>query len=163
MITLALPVDAALLASIGRVAIRQGQLDYVLGMTVKTIVDVSIAEARDATTRQTSRELRSRVRTLAKQQIGEGKALVQLDALLERARRLTEKRNDLLHSLWAHELDGKPVRRGDAGTWQDIPSSAELDALADEIAVLISDINFGRLDGFLHDALQSRKGRREPT
>ena len=76
MITLDIPTDSALLAAVGKVALRHGQLDYVLRMTVKSILKLSIRDALDATDRQGSRGLRDRVRKLAKKRFGEGDTLV---------------------------------------------------------------------------------------
>jgi hypothetical protein len=74
---------------------------------VKTITHITIREALDATERQSSAALRARVRKLARQKVGEGDALVRLDALLARAGRATKRRNELLHALWAAQLDGQ--------------------------------------------------------
>ena len=109
MIYMGLPEDQRVLAAIGKIAIRHGQLDYSLRMAVRTLAGIEITEALDATARQTAGELRRRVRRLAQKRLGEGDALVRLDALLNRARGAAEKRNGLLHGLWAHELDGAPV------------------------------------------------------
>jgi len=93
-------------AAVGTISLRHGHLDYILKMTVKSITGLSIHQALDATEKQGSFDLRKRVRALAKQKFGEGETLVRLDALLTRAQRATEKRNRILHSLWADELDG---------------------------------------------------------
>jgi hypothetical protein len=51
-IILDLPENLDLLAAVGKVAIRHGQLDHVLRMTVKTITRITIREALGATERQ---------------------------------------------------------------------------------------------------------------
>src|SRR4051794_16853553 len=93
----------------GRIALSQGHLDYVLRRTIKTIADLSLRDGDHATAGLTSRELRSRIRRLARQRLGEGSALLMLEAILERAARATQQRNDLIHSIWAHQSDGKAV------------------------------------------------------
>lgn len=60
MILLNIPDDPTVLAALGKVAIRHGQLDYILRMTVKSILALSIREALDATARQGSKDLRKR-------------------------------------------------------------------------------------------------------
>ena len=163
-IVFSLPDDPALLAAVGRVAIRHGQLDHVLRMMVKTLTGITIEEALDATERQGSAALRGRVRKLAKQKLGEGEALVRLDALLARAGRVTKRRNELLHSLWAHQLDGQGVMRGDDGKWYDHPAIAELDALVSSLEEVAWELNGARLEGFLKEALESGNGARiSPT
>ena len=153
MITLGIPTDPAILAAVGKIALRHGQLDYLLRMTVKSILSLSIREALDATERQGSRELRERVRKLAKQKFGEGDTFVRLDALINRARRATNRRNELVHNLWAQDLDHNPVIRDDDHTFRPAPQLTELDAVADELTTVASELNDARLNGFLKEAL----------
>lgn len=153
MIYLTAPGDEKLLASIGRIAIFHGHLDHILRMTVKSLAGVSIREALDATARQGSGELRKRVRQLARKRLGEGAVLVKIDAILERSRQATEKRNELLHGLWAQELDGGAVVRTEDHQFIAPPTVDELDALADELASIGKELNIARLDGFLKVAL----------
>jgi hypothetical protein len=82
MIHMAIPEDQAILAAVGKIALRHGQLDHVLRMTIKSLTGVSANEAIDATARQGSRKLRERIRKLARRRLGEGVALVQLEAIL---------------------------------------------------------------------------------
>jgi len=148
-----MPDDPALLAAIGRVAIRHGQLHHILRMAVKSVAGVTVEEAIDATERQTFADIARRARRLAKQRLGEGPALVKLDALLERFRRANRRRNDLLHSLWAQELDGDPQMRTQGPSWAPIPKAVDLDALAVEMEQLTLEMNQARLEGWLRDAL----------
>ena len=83
---LVMPEDSELMAAVGAASVRHGQLDHVLRLTVKTILGLSPREALLATDRQTSSELRKRVRLLAKQRAGDGEHLARLDALLARSR-----------------------------------------------------------------------------
>jgi hypothetical protein len=152
-ILMGLPEDQNILAAIGKIALRHGQLDYHLHMTVRTLAGITINEAIDATARQGSGTLRERIRKLARKRIGEGDALVRLDALLERSRRTTERRNELLHGLWAYELDGDHVLRTAGYDYQPIPTITELEAVADALAQVATDLRDARLDGFLRDAL----------
>lgn len=158
MITLEIPQDNELLAAVGKVALRHGQLDYVLRMTIKSIESLTVKEALDATERQGSRELRERVRKLARQKMGEGSALVRLDAILGRARRATDHRNELIHNLWAYDKDAQPIIRDDDCGWQPVPNVQALDAVAQELASIASDLNDARLNGFLREALTQRPG-----
>jgi hypothetical protein len=91
MIYFKLPDDPALLAAVAKVAVRHGQLDYVLRMAVKSIERLTIRQGLDATERQGSAALRERVRKLARKKLGEGRALVLLDAMLaERGEQLND-------------------------------------------------------------------------
>ena len=76
---------------------------------------------------------------------------------MQRAAGATEKRNRLLHSLWAHELDGEPVIRDeDEHTFRGIPTVAELETVAQTLEQLTSELNTARLDGFLSEALAAK-------
>ena len=144
MITLQIPEDKQVLAAVGTISIRHGQLDYCLKMTIKSIMGLSILETLDATDSQGSFDLRKRIRKLAKQRFGEGETLVKLDALLTRASRATGNRNQILHSLWAYELDGTPVIRNRDHSFQPIPNIIKLNELASEIFTITTDFNNAR-------------------
>ena len=62
MIYLNIPDDPAVVAAVGRIALRHGQLDYILRMTIKTLAGLSIQDGLDATARLGSRDLRERIR-----------------------------------------------------------------------------------------------------
>ena len=108
MITFHVPEDKALLAAFGEVALRHEHLNHILRMTIKTLAKLRPQEALDATAYDGSRQLRERIRKLARPRLGEGEALLKLEAILERCRRVTERRNELTHGIWAKELDGEP-------------------------------------------------------
>lgn len=147
------PTDKDLLAAIGEVALRQEHLNHILRMTIKTLARLEITEALDATAYDSSSQLRERIKKLARQRLGEGEPLLKLQALLERCKGATEKRNDLVHSVWGQELDGEPARRGSGHEWRPLPTTAELHDLAEELGRLTSQLNEARLQGFLHEAL----------
>jgi len=153
MLSFYIPENTDLLAGIGEVALRHEHLNYVLRMTIKTLANLSINEALDATACAGSSELRSRINKLARQRLGEGEALLKTQALLERCKRATEKRNDLIHSIWVKELDGDASRKASAHTCNSLPSTTELHDLAIKISQLIEELNHVRLDGFLNEAL----------
>jgi len=154
----ALPTDEKILAAIGTIALRHGQLDNALRMTIKDLTGVDHTEALDATARDGSRELRERIRKLARHRLGEGVALVRLQALLTRAGRATGQRNKLMHAVWGTELDGGPMISDDDHEFRPIPSVAELEELDHEIVIILDAlIQAGiqaRHDGFLLEALK---------
>jgi hypothetical protein len=147
--------DADVLAAIGSVAVRHGQLDYCLRMTVKTLARVNFRDGLDGTARQTSFGLRDRIKKLARKHIGEGPALVKLDAILTRARQATEKRNELLHAFWCQILNGEQGMYIDQA-FEPIPTIEKLNALATELEGIANELNTARMKGFLHEALQLR-------
>jgi hypothetical protein len=159
MISFHVPNDRDLLATFGEVALRQEHLTHILRMTIKTLADLHPDEALDATAYDGSRQLRERIRKLARQRLGEGKPLLKLQALLERCRRATDRRNELIHGIWAKELDGEPVRRNTDHTWHPLPTVEDLRNLSNELQALTETLNTARLDGFLSEALSKRRGR----
>jgi len=134
--------------------LRHGQLDYALKMAVMNLTGVTQQEAVDATAMQGSRDLRRRVRHLARRRFGDGDALVRVDAILERARRATDKRNALLHGLWAKEMDGPAVFREDGQEFGPVPTVAELESAAEDLNKIAHDLHTARLEGFLHEAIE---------
>jgi len=157
MITFHVPEDKTLLDAFGEVALRHEHLNHILRMTIKTLARLRPQEALDATNYDGSRQLRERIRKIARQRLGEGEALLKLEALLERCRRVTEKRNDLTHGIWAKELDGEPMRRGPDNSWYPLPTVDELKALANQTWLLTDELNTARLEGFLAEALAKRR------
>lgn len=153
-IYLQIPENSELIAAMGEVAIRQGQLDHVLKLTVKITLSISMKEALDATEFMSSSELRRRVRRLVKQRIGEGEALVRLDAILNRAQRATKKRNDLVHKVWAKSASGRPIIKDDEHKFGKVPSVLNIKKIADELAGVATDLNTARLSGFLATAFE---------
>lgn len=150
------PEDNELLAAYGELSLRHEHLTHILRMTIKTLARLEISEALDATAYDGAARLRDRIRTLARQRLGEGEALLKLQAILERCKRATEKRNDLIHNVWGEELDGEPFRRGNDHSWQPLPTVEELKMLGEEISVLTESLNDARLLGFLAEALAKR-------
>jgi hypothetical protein len=155
-----LPDDLALLAAIGRVAVLQAQLDYGLRMTVKSLEGMDVGSALRDTEMAGSKDLKKRIKRLARKRIGsDDDALKQLCAILERARRATERRNTLLHGFWCKKPDGEPGIRTEHGPkpraveFRPIPTIPELEALASELDQIADDLNSARLKGFLRDAL----------
>ncbi len=153
------PQDQELLAALGEVTLRHEHLNHILKMTIKSLAGLSPAEAIDATMYDGSRQLRERIRKIARQKLGEGEPLLKLLALLTRAGRMTEKRNQLIHGIWAKELDGDPQVMGAPGVLRPLPSVDELKGLAEETEALTNELNLARLEGFLKVALNERKGQ----
>src|SRR5471030_1869171 len=151
MILLDLPTDQAILAELGKISLKHGHLDHMLKMLVVTFTGAAISDVLDATRYEGSRTLRERIRKLAKSKLGDGKALVQLQALLERCARASEKRNNLVHSLWGYELDNEHKIQSADHTWQSGPSMEDLKKLFNELDRLTQEIIFARLEDFLFE------------
>jgi hypothetical protein len=157
-VILGLPQDQETQAAIGIISIRHGQLDNSLRWTIGKLVGLSRQEMLDATARKGSQELREIIHKLVRHHFGVTDDLVKTDALLNRVKRVTEKRNDILHNLWGYILDhGAVIRREEDHQFEDVPSVAALNAIADEITAVTRDLNLARIEGFLFEAIQNKK------
>jgi hypothetical protein len=157
MIGYYVPDDEPLLAAVGRVSICHGHLDHSLKMMIKTLADVSISETMDALAFESSSTLRGRIKKLARQRLDEGQALIKVQALMGNCKRLTDQRNELIHSLYAHELDAGPLVGAHDGTWGELPKVADVDLLALQITSLARHLNSARLNGFIDEALSKAR------
>lgn len=153
MISFHVPMDQELLAAVGEVAIRHEHMSHILKMTIKSIAEITPNEAIAATMYESSGQLRVRIQKLARKRFGEGAALLKIQAIMSNCKRLTDKRNELVHRLWAKELDGEAHLRDAYGSIQPLPSVNELKSLAHDIEKLTEHLNHERLEGFIHVAL----------
>jgi hypothetical protein len=140
------PEDRDLLAAYGELSLRHEHLTHILRMTIKTL----------ATAYDGAAKLRDRIKAIARQRLGEGEALLKLQALMERCKRVSDKRNEFIHSVWGKELDGEPFRRTNDHSWQPIPTADELISLGKDILTLTEQLNEARLFGFMAEALAKR-------
>ena len=150
------PSDKDLLAAVGEVALRHEHLNHILRMTIKTLARLEVEEAMDATAYDGSAQLRECIKKIARQRFGEGEPLLKLRALLDRCRRATERRNELVHSVWGRELDGEPARKVSTNDWGPLPTAPELHDLGEDIMRVTAELNEARLGGFLHEALVAK-------
>lgn len=160
MATYGLP-STKVLAALGRIALRHGQLDNAMKMVMKDLLELKEEVVLDATAGHMSRELRGCLRKLAKQRLGDGRALVQLDALLNRADQVTKLRNDCVHSAWGTEYSARAGVRGlvkgdTRHTFQKAPTLKELVKSAEELETILEDFLNARLGGFLFEALTKK-------
>ncbi len=162
MYTMDLPSRPDVLAAIGEVAVRHGQLDLVLRRLVHTLTSMDIQETDAATEGMGSAELRDHVKVVARKAIGKGEPYLKLCALLTRAKVATQHRNALLHGVWGAGLDdGETVVRRADGAFGPPPSVADLKALADELAHITFDINTARRSGFIFVEQAARAAAQE--
>lgn len=157
MVTFHIPEDRELLAAFGEVALRHEHMNHILKMTIKSLADLTPAEALAATKYEGSGQLRERIRKIARKKLGEGTPLLKLQAILANCERLTDRRNELMHGLWAQELDGEAYVRDAHGNTLPLPTAQELRDLGKEIEQLTKQLNFERLEGFLKQALSKRE------
>ena len=158
---LALPQHPGLLEALGRLAVAHTHLELILRYTVKTISGVSVRDALDATSGARISDVRRRIKKLFVQKKSPESEVVKLDALLNRARLLSEARNDFLHSAWSQTEAGEAVRkREEDHQWVLAPSKEDVDTVTVKIMELAGEINNARLHGFIYEIV---KGKTEGT
>ena len=157
------PNDPEFLKQFARASMLHAQLDNTLKMYVRSFDESTIEEALEYIGYQGAARLRKLVTKLAKEQLGEGKALTMILEFMKRCEEISERRNDLLHSPIARERDGAAffMRARGGNTWVELPKPEALEALADEIFKLQQEMNHERLGGVIALALSQRKT--EPT
>jgi len=153
MMSYAVPVNQDYLAVVGSIAIKHAHLDHALQMVIMTLSGMTLDQALIATEYDGSRELRDQIRKLAKKRLGVEPHLLVKD-MLNRCKKATKKRNNLLHSIFAQQLDGDMrIRNSDQG-WTEIPSFDWLSELNAEIHNLTIEVNTERRHGFIQRALK---------
>jgi hypothetical protein len=154
MMVFHMPEDPAWQQAYGRVAIVHAQLDHILRMFIKSLAGVTVEEALAATEREGSAVLRDRIRKLAKSRLGEGQNLIKVQALVERCRQATERRNEWTHNIIGRDMDGTEEAMFKGGQkWGPLPAVSEMDALVEAMYQLIGEINYARLHGWLAQVL----------
>jgi hypothetical protein len=149
-----MPEDPAWLQAYARVALVHAQLDHILRMFIKSLAGVTVEVALAATEREGSAILRERILTLAKSRFGEGRNLIQVQALVERCKQVTEKRNQWIHNIIARAQDETTEAMFKAGLkWAPQPTVREMDELTEVLYQLIGEINRARLHGRLAQVL----------
>jgi len=156
MLMFHVPQDDELLVALGEVTIRHEHLNHILKMTIKSLAEISPAEAFDATRYEGTGKLRRRIKKLARNKLGEGPPLLKLQALITRAERLTNQRNIFIHGLWAQELDGEAGLMAVPGELLPLPSVNDLRTLSNDIKILTEELNSERIEGFLKIALEEK-------
>lgn len=159
MVELTIPDDPELVQALGRLALAHAQLEVVLKYTFKTLSGLPIKEALEQMKKNRTSFLRKRIRRLFLDKHPIAEDLAKLDTLLDKARDLSEKRNELLHSAWAVSPAGEPIVKSESYTWGPAPNRKEVERFAVEIMDLGKKINTERLHGFIRQAAHAdRKG-----
>jgi len=152
------PEDPEWLRAFGRVSVVHTHLDHILRMLIKTLANVTVDVALNATDAEGSATLRDRIKKLAKQRLGEGAALLGVQDIVERCRRVTERRNSLIHTTIASDwLDTEAMLYRAGFPAVPLPTAQDLQSLEAEIGQLIGEINHVRLKGWLAEAIAAKR------
>ena len=153
----AIPRQPGLLEALGRLAIAHTHLELILRYTVKTLSQMSVTEALDATNRDRISEVRSRIKRLFREKKPLPSEEAQLDALLGASTRLSQSRNDYLHSAWSETESGEALLKQENHQLGPAPSLTQIEQITLEILELTKKINHSRLHGFIHDVVERYK------
>lgn len=147
----------ALTREVGKIVIRHGHLDYVLRLTIKSLLKLSVFDPLFRTeTDRMSGQLRERIRQLAPAKLAAHEDVVsELLSQMDRAKVLTELRNSIVHGVWSRNKLGGPVKLRDTRNDQlnSMPTVKQLKLAERDIDELLRDLNRSRLSGKLKQAL----------
>jgi len=76
-----------------------------------------------------------------------------LDALLGRAKRLSEKRHSYLHRAWSETDARRVVMKGEDHEWGSAPSEKQILQVVEVLSSLVAEINKARLNGFIKNVV----------
>jgi hypothetical protein len=156
------PNDPEFLKQFARASMLHAHLDNALKMFVRSFDETTIEAALEYIGYQGAAQLRKRVTKLATERLGQGEALTMILRFMKRCEEISERRNELLHSPIARELDGEAFcmrARGGGNTWVELPKPEVLEALANETFVLVEEMNHERLNGVIDLALRQAATR----
>jgi hypothetical protein len=154
MISLGLPKDPAVLVAIGKLAIRHGQLDHGLKLTIRSIRRISVEQALTDTKRKSVHQLQALVEEHARDRFGEVPILVRIRELLHLSRQATDHRNSVLGDFWATGSDGAPIPVPERHP-RALPRVAELEAVADNLLSVVRELDHERHHGCLREATET--------
>lgn len=157
---LTIPDDQPLLAAIGRVAVAHAQLDYVLKLTVKTIEGRSHEDVMLDNELRGARKMRKRIAKQAEKRLGNSDAAKKLKALLDKAEKASERRNEFIHNVFGSDDQAKHWTHTESGKAFDTPSVAQLNALTDKIQLIMKELNTARRKGWLLEALDGKSPKK---
>ncbi|MBZ0248089.1 MAG: hypothetical protein K8F93_00375 [Burkholderiales bacterium] len=169
MVRFHIPDDQAFLAAVGRVALGHAHLDHVLRLAIKTLAGTTVSEARLATAGYSSAALRDEVRVLGKKALGDGPAYVMLRSMLTTAKLLSKRRNDLMHGIFAQEIDTdaesnglifqEPIVLNEELESAPPPTTVSLIDLAKSIENHVDALNGFRISGFRAHSIPALSGK----
>jgi len=158
-VNLTLPDDAELLKAVGRVALAHGQLELMLRMTIKTLSRLTVNEAMNATEKWKNWELRVEIEKLFRAKTNDPSLRLKVKALMGQSEHLSDRRNELLHGAFAITNDGSVVAKGADDKWGPPPEPEVFKKLADDIGVLVNDLNEARLRGFIRQVCEEAEAK----
>jgi hypothetical protein len=154
MISLGLPNDPSEVVAIGKVAIRHGQLNHGLKLTIRSIRGISVEQALAETKRKSVHQLQALVEEHARDRFGEAPILVRIRELLHMSRQATEHRNSVLGDFWAAKSESAPDRAPEKKP-RGSPRVAELEVVPENLLSVVKQLDHERHRGCLQDTTEA--------
>ena len=143
------------LQALGRIAVAHSFLDRILKMVIRDIEGLSLDEVLGLTNRWSSTKLRDRISCGAAIRLrANPEALDQFKAILSGAKQVSEKRNEMLHSVWGSDEHSIRMGSTDRGSFINLPNVDELNLMADHANSVAYSLLWARNGGFLAEALK---------
>lgn len=152
-----------LLQELGGLAIAHTHLEQILRDTVDTLSSTSGSTNLGSTTRKGVSYLRKKTKRLFKKLNPTVAEKSQLDALLEKAKILSEKRHAYMHRIWSLTPEGKSVLHQEGLHVEAAPSEAAIERLTSDLLALGKKITYARLHGFMHEVTQRQPPSVSPS
>jgi hypothetical protein len=147
----------AVTQQVGKIVIRQGQLDHLLKLTIKSLLGISIHDPLyTEETERVSSKLRERVKELAATKLAAHEDILnELIEQIDKIGKFTDFRNNIVHGVWSRVTTGGPVKLRDSKNDKrhPLPTVKELRDAEAEMYELFLELNNSRLKGKLKQAL----------
>lgn len=138
-----------LLSVLGMLAVSHGNLEMIQIMCLKTLEELSADEAIKNYRQKPASDLRKRIHEIIKPDLEGGepinKAAQRIEKLVNKARCVSEQRNDLIHCFWGKH-EGHWVVSPDETQWNPMPDVAVVKDLSLRILQVTNELNSERLD-----------------
>lgn len=162
-VVLTIPNKPGLIEALGRLAMAHTHLEVILKYTFKTLSGLSVQEALAQMSKNRTSFVRKRIRRLFLEKQPTREEIDQLELVLERAKALSAKRNELFHAAWSESPAGEPLMKAEGTSWGPAPTQAEVECLATALVELSEQLNYERLHGFIRQVAQRELPARVET
>lgn len=158
--TLTIPNRPGLVEALGRLAMAHTHLEVILKYTFKTLSGLSVQEAFAQMSKNRTSFVRKRIRRLFLEKQPTRAEIDHLELVLERAKALSAKRNELFHRAWVESPAGEPLLKAEGTSWDSASTEAEVECLASALVELNEQLNNERLHGFIQHVAQKQVSAR---
>jgi hypothetical protein len=105
--------------------------------------------------------LRKRIMKQAEKRLGNSDAAKKLKALLDKAEKASERRDEFIYNVFGSDDQAKFWTHTESDKPFDIPSVAQLNALTEKIQLIMKELNTARRKGWLLEALDQKSTKKK--